>query len=122
MLNKTRWRNSSTVLASYCFLSIRNKPKSSHGCGANSILTSKNNKKNEVVCPVSRTLIIKKGLCTTCCIYTPVLRKSVFLKCCTPVSDFTFHISKILFFLDSGALNKHEYLHYLQTECPSSVA
>lgn len=44
MLNKTRWRNSSTVLASYCFLSIiRNKPeKFSNGCGANSVLTSKN--------------------------------------------------------------------------------
>lgn len=33
---------------------------------------------------------IKKGLCTTCCIYTPVLWKSVFFKCCMSVSNFTF--------------------------------
>lgn len=45
MLNKTRWRNGSTVLASYCLLSIRNKPKEfSNGCGANSFLISKNKK------------------------------------------------------------------------------
>lgn len=81
MLNKTRWRNSSTVLASYCFLCIRNKPKEfSNGCGANSFLTSKN-KKWRFFCPVSCTAMIKKGLCTTCCIYAPVLWKSVFLKC-----------------------------------------
>lgn len=90
MLNKTRWRNSSTVLASYCFLSIRNKPEEfSNGCGANSFLTSKN-KKWRPFCPVSCTLMIKKGLCATCCIYTPVLRKSVFLKCCMSVSNCTF--------------------------------
>lgn len=36
--------------------------------------------------------MIKKGLCTTCCIYTPVLWKSVFLKCHVSVSNFTFHL------------------------------
>lgn len=119
MLNKTRWRNSSTVLASYCFLCIRNKPKEfSNGCGANSFLTSKN-KKSRVFCPVSCTAMIKKGLCTTCCIYAPVLWKSVFLKC--RVSATSPFISEIFLFLDSGASNKHEYLHYLQMECPSSV-
>lgn len=77
---------------SLVLLSMRNKPKEfSNGCGAISFLTSKK-PKNEVFCPVSCTLIIKKGLCTTCCIYTPVLWKSVFLKCCASVSNFTFHL------------------------------
>lgn len=43
--------------------------------------------------------MIKKGLCTTCCIYTPVLWKSVFLKCCMSVSNCTFLLRDCTFLL-----------------------
>lgn len=91
MLNKTRWKNSSTVLASYCFLSIRNKPKEfSNGCGANSFLTSKNKKRFFLPCILYSD--DKKGtLYNILYLYTSPM-KSVFLKCCMSVSNFTFHL------------------------------
>lgn len=121
MLNKTRWKNSSTVLASYCFLSLRNKPKEiSNGCGENSFLTLKN-KKWGGFCPVSCTLIRQKRDSVQHAVFIHQSYKSLYslsAACQWATSPF---FSKILLSLDSGASNKHEYLHYLQMECPSSV-